>query len=292
VAPSATLLSFASALTVVTGLSALHPAQTRPADDKQVQVRGHRIHYLEAGSGPPVVLLHGLGSDVRSWRYAIPALSASFHVYAIDQLGFGQSDKPQIPYRVRTLADSLGEFLTALDINKPSIVGNSLGGWVAALFTTAHADRVDKLVLVDAAGYGDDPSQLARDYLSQMDPATVATVERFLSTMSPNDQRAIEAAAASYFARRLSRSDGYAVASLVESIMRGEDFMGSEIKQIKAPTFVVWGRNDPVIPVRAADAFAGDIPGARKLILDGCGHRPQVECAAAFNAAVKKFLTD
>jgi triacylglycerol lipase len=278
------------------GLFALLPAQTpAPAStlsDKQIDVQGHRIHYVESGSGPPVVLLHGLGSDFRTWRLAIPALATDFHVYAIDQLGFGQSDKPEMSYRVGTLADSLDGFLKAANIEHASIVGNSLGGWVAALFTISHADRVDKLVLVDSAGYGEDSTDLVRDYLSQLDPATVAAVERFLSAMSPGDQRALEAAAASYFARRAPRGDGSAVASLVESIMRGEDFLGSDVKQISRPTLIVWGRNDTTIPLRDADAFARDIPGASKVILDGCGHRPQSQCSTAFNTAVKRFLTN
>jgi len=285
-------VGFVSLISFVTGLSALLPAQTNTISDKQIDVQGRRIHYVEAGSGPPVVLLHGLGSDLRTWRLTIPALATDFHVYAIDQLGFGQSEKPEIAYRVSTLADSLDAFLKAAKIDKASIVGNSLGGWVAALFAISHADRLDKLVLVDAAGYGEDSSDLVRDYLSQLDPNTVAAVERFLSSLSPGDQRALEAAAASYFARRSPRGDGYVVGSLVESIMRGEDFLGAEVKQISRPTLVVWGRNDTTIPVRTADAFARDIPGARKVILDGCAHRPQAQCSTDFNSAVKRFLTN
>jgi pimeloyl-ACP methyl ester carboxylesterase len=157
VASSATFLSFASALALVAWQSALVPAQTRPANDKQVQVQGHRIHYLEAGSGPPVVLLHGLGSDVRSWRYAIPALSASFHVYAIDQLGFGQSEKPQIPYRVRTLADSLGEFLKRSTSTRLSGI-RQLAGWMvaarAACTPSAYGDVSTTSFLAALPAYG------------------------------------------------------------------------------------------------------------------------------------------
>ena len=279
----------------VVGLTAFLPAQTRVVvdkivADKEVQVSGHRLHYLESGAGPPVILLHGLGADVRAWRFTIPVLAENFHVYALDQIGFGQSEKPEISYRVSTLVDALLGFQDVLGIKKASLVGNSLGGWVAALAATSHADRVDKLVLVDAAGYGEDPAQLVREFLSQLDPNVVAAAEQLLSSLNPGDQRVIEAAAASYFARRMGRNDGFAVASLAESFMRGDDVLGPEVKQLRAPTLVVWGRDDKTIPLRAGEAFGEDIPGARLVVLDHCGHRPQIECAPAFNAAVKPFL--
>jgi pimeloyl-ACP methyl ester carboxylesterase len=278
-------------VTLAAVLASGSPSAQAPAvADKQVEAAGHRLHYLEAGAGPSLVLVHGLGADVRTWRFAIPALASNFHVYAIDLLGFGRSDKPQIPYRIGTLVEALTGFLDAVGIDKTSIVGNSLGGWVATLFATVHPDRLSKLVLVDSAGYGEEPAQMVRDYLSQFDPSTVATAERFLSSMNPEDQRMVEAAAVAYFARRLSRDDGHAVASLVESIMRGEDTLGPEVKQIHAPTLVIWGRNDPIIPLRIGQALANDIPNARAVVLDGCGHRPQTECAPAFNRAVQEFL--
>jgi len=264
-------------------------AASSAIQDHGVDVGGYRLRYLEAGSGPPVVLLHGLGADSRTWRLAMPVLAERAHVYALDQLGFGQSEKPEISYRIQTLVDSLGGFLDTMHLDRASIVGNSLGGWVAASFAAAHPERVDHLVLVDAAGYGE-PGQIVQDYLSRFDPAMAAQAQQFLSGLTPDERRAMEAALAAYFARR-SRGDGYAMGSLIQSIMRGEDALGDSVKRIKAPTLVLWGRNDPVIPVRMADKLADDIPKAKKVVLDGCGHRPQVECSAVFIKAVQKFLT-
>jgi hypothetical protein len=101
---------------------------------KQVDVFGQKIHYLEAGSGPAVILLHGLGGDTSNWMFTIPALASRYHVYVPDQIGFGQSDKPWINYRVGTLIEFLHEFCEKVGIEKASIVGNSLGGWTAAAF--------------------------------------------------------------------------------------------------------------------------------------------------------------
>src|SRR5438309_1680977 len=124
-----------------------------PKTDKFVTVYGAKIHYVEAGSGAPVILIHGLADTVTIWDPVIPALAARFRVIALDQIGFGRSDKPLLNYRVSTLVDFLNGFLTELKIERASPVGNSLGGWVAAAYALAHPERVERLVLSDAAGY-------------------------------------------------------------------------------------------------------------------------------------------
>lgn len=266
------------------------PVRTPEAVDRFVTAGGYRLHYVEAGTGPVVVLLHGLGANVRAWRSTVPALSADHRVIAIDLLGFGQSDKPQIPYRVGTLVDSVTAALDELQISSATVVGNSLGGWVAAMLTTTRPERVEKLVLVDAAGYGQEPGALVRDYLRERDPGTLALAQRMVAGMTPEQQKAMQMLVASMVAQRMSRSDGFALAALAESIYRGDDLLGAEVKRITAPTLVVWGRDDRIVPLHVADALAQDIPGAKKVVLDGCGHRPQTECATEFNAEVRKFL--
>src|SRR5258708_21550971 len=118
---------------------------------KDVQVFGQKIHYLEAGSGPTVILLHGLGGDASNWAATVPALSKSFHVFAPDQIGFGASDKPLANYRVGMLVDFLDSFCKKLAITKATVVGNSLGGWTTMAFTLAHPDEVERMGLVPSA---------------------------------------------------------------------------------------------------------------------------------------------
>src|SRR6185295_20152357 len=120
---------------------------------KEVTVFGQKIHYVEAGSGPTVILLHGLGGSTQVWQLNIAALAEKYHVVVPDQIGFGKSDKPLVNYRIRTYVDFLDQFCKQLEIERATLVGNSMGGWIAAMFTASFPDRVDKLVLVDAAGY-------------------------------------------------------------------------------------------------------------------------------------------
>ena len=158
------------------------------------------------------------------------------------------------------------------------------------MLATTKPDRVERLVLVDAAGYGQEPGEIVRDYLRERDPAAWAMAERMLAGLTPEQQRAMQMLVASMVAQRLSRGDGFALAALAESMYRGEDALGPEVKQIRVPTLVLWGRNDTIVPLRVGEALAHDIPGAKKVVLDGCGHRPQSECAPAFNVELRKFL--
>src|SRR6185436_17431723 len=121
--------------------------------EKETLVFGQKIPYVEAGAGPTVILLHGLGGSSGAWRPNIGPLAEKFHVYVPDQIGFGKSDKPLVMYRIRTYVDFLDQFCKQLKIERASLIGNSMGGWIAAAFTAAFPDRVDKLVLEDAAGY-------------------------------------------------------------------------------------------------------------------------------------------
>jgi pimeloyl-ACP methyl ester carboxylesterase len=93
------------------------------------------------------------------------------------------------------------------------------------------------------------------------------------------------------FTKKLRTGDGYKINSLIDSILRGEDFIDDKVKTIKAPTLVIWGREDRLNPLEVGEAFARDISGAQKVIIEQCGHMPQIEKAAAFNDTLLKFLT-
>jgi len=260
---------------------------------KQVEVFGEKINYLEAGSGPPVILLHGLGGDLSHWIFTVPPLATHFHVYVPDQIGFGMSDKPLLNYRVSTLVDFLNAFCEKLGIEKPTVVGNSLGGWAAMAYALAYPEHIDKLVLVDAAGYSTkrmNEPPLTRDALMRLNPGSVTAYKDLMNEIMANKQTVTDRMAAEMFETKVRKNDGYTVNQFIESILRGEDFMDGKLAGIKAPTVVIWGRQDTLTSLAMGQAFAKDIPGAQMVVLDGCGHVPQIECAPAFNATLLKAL--
>jgi triacylglycerol lipase len=196
-------------------------------------------------------------------------------------------------YRVGTLVDFLDAFYKKAGITRATLVGNSLGGWVAMDFALAHPDKVNRLVLVDSAGYspkrtgGPPPT---REMLQALNPSTIASEKQLMALVFYNKAFANDQFAEQAFTTHLRKNDGYTIDRLIDSILRGEDIVDGRLGAIKAPTLVVWGREDALVPLPAGKALAEDIPGAQSVILDSCGHVPQVECAAPFNAALLKYL--
>ena len=268
-------------------LATLANAQT----PKEISIYGQKIHYVEAGSGPKVILLHGLGGSTQAWQFNIGPLAEKFHVFVPDQIGFGKSDKPLVNYRIRTYVDFLDQFCKQLKIERATLVGNSMGGWIAAHFTAAFPDRVDKLVLVDAAGYAP-PKDLDTRVFFALNPTTREGMKVLISKIFYNKAFQTDAAVDMAMAARFAAGDGFTIKSITESIIRGEDLLDDIVKTIKRPTLIVWGREDGLTPVADAERFQKDIAGSKLFVVDQCGHAPNMEKPGEFNAAVIKFLSE
>ena len=269
-------------------LATLANAQT----SKEISIYGQKIHYVEAGSsGPNVILLHGLGGSTQAWQFNIGPLAEKFHVFVPDQIGFGKSDKPLINYRIRTYVDFLDQFCKQLKIERATLIGNSMGGWIAAHYTAAFPDRVDKLVLVDAAGYVPPKDFDTRTFFA-LNPTTREGMKVLIGKVFYNKAFQTDAAIDMALAARFAAGDGFTIKSITESIIRGEDFLDDTVKAIKRPTLIVWGREDGLTPVADAERFHKDIAGSKLVVFDQCGHAPNLEKPGEFNAAVLKFLTE
>jgi abhydrolase domain-containing protein 6 len=289
------LKSFVLLTFIFAGANAQSFGQSGAPESKQVEIFGQKIHYLEAGaaSNPTVILLHGLGGDMSNWAMTIPALSGKYHFYVPDQVGFGKSDKPVANYRVTMLVEFLDAFYRKLGVQKATIVGNSLGGWTAAAFALAHPEKVDKIVLVDAAGYTSKRwggPEMTKDAMAALNPATTQDFKRLFSLILYNRALLTDQFLETALTNKLKRGDGHTINSFIESFLRGEDFLDGKTKAIKAPTLVVWGKDDGLTPLGMGKAFVEDIPGAQLVVIDNCGHLPQMEKAAEFNSALLKFL--
>jgi pimeloyl-ACP methyl ester carboxylesterase len=220
----------------------------------------------------------------------IGPLSEKYRVIVPDQIGFGRSDKPMINYRIGTLVDFLDALYKELKVERASLVGNSLGGWTAAAFALAHPEKVDRLALVDAAGFAltGDVNPRALNLLS---PSTLEGSKQLLSQIFYNKQMfGSDAAAGLMLTRRMMAGDGYTIQRFIDSIVNGEDVLDKKLSAIKQPTLIVWGREDLLTPLALGERFKKEINGSELLVIEKCGHVPQIEKPAEFNAALMKFL--
>jgi 2-hydroxy-6-oxonona-2,4-dienedioate hydrolase len=259
--------------------------------DKYATVSGAKIHYIEAGTGPTVVLLHGLGASTVNFVFSIDPLAQSFHVIALDQIGFGESDKPRINYRITTYVEFLDGFLKELKIERASLVGKSLGGWVAAAYALEHPQRVEGLVLVDAAGFAP-PADFDMKQLSGLNPTTHDDMRKLLERAFYNKRLfASDLLIDESLKQRAKAGDGRTIQALIESISRREDMLDGRLGGIRHRTLIIWGREDEVLPLADGVRFRDEIPGAQLIVFDQCGHVPPIEKSSEFNAAVLKFLS-
>jgi 2-hydroxy-6-oxonona-2,4-dienedioate hydrolase len=264
--------------------------QTRPPlpPPQTVMVHGHKIAYYEAGKGSVVVLIHGLGADSRHWAANIDPLSQNFRVIALDQIGYGQSDKPLMRYTVENFSDYLHGFLQELKIPKASLVGNSLGGWVALEFALRHPQMVERLVLVDAAGLH--PATALKMPEGGRPPITPLNWRWYFELMEANQAWATTDLGPNALERHMQNGDAYSVASSVAEMITGREFEDKKLGKVHVPTLIIWGRNDMLIPLAMGEQLHQGIPGSQMIVLDGTGHIPMVGKPTEFNQAVQSFL--
>jgi pimeloyl-ACP methyl ester carboxylesterase len=274
-------------------LASLASAAWRPVEQpfpspQSVIVHGHKIVYYEAGKGSVVILIHGLGADSHHWAANINELSQSFRVIALDQIGYGQSDKPLMRYTVENFTDYLHGFLEELKIPTASLVGNSLGGWVALDFTLRHPKMVEKLVLVDAAGLA--PTAALKLPKGGWEKLTPVNTHWFFDLMEANKEWATTDLGPNAYERHVQNGDSYTVASSVAEMATGHDFEDKKLEKVQVPTLIIWGRDDLLIPLAMGERFHKSIIGSQMMVIEGTGHIPMVGKPAEFNAVVSKFL--
>lgn len=275
-------------LLIVTSAAAQAP------QEKFATVFGAKVRYVEAGdpAKPVVILLHGLGGSAdTSWPLTVPALAANYRVIAPDLLGFGKSDKPMINYRVGFYVDFLDKLMSELKVDKASLVGNSMGAWMAVLYADKHPARVSKLVLVDAAGYAP-PKDFDFDaWQQELNPSTREGVRSMVKKLFYNSAFfSSDAAVDNFMAARVAANDGFTTQMILKNAEVPNDYFDKQIKTIKQPTLIVWGKQDGLTPVSIGERMNKDIAGSELFIIDQAGHFPQAEKPAEFNKKVLEFL--
>lgn len=251
-----------------------------------ITVDGHEIHYIEGGSGQPVVLLHGLASNAeQDWgAIATRLVSAGYHIYAPDLLGFGESAQPKdATYSIPEQAQMVESFLDAQQLyNNIDLAGFSMGGWIAARVALDRPTKINRLMLFDAAGLAFTPSFPAVLFT----PGTNDQVDQFMTLIgAPSLPGFIKAD----FIRN-TEQNGWVVKRAWDSMMAGHDFLDDQFPNLKMPLLIVWGREDKVIPLSSGESMHRLAPQSQLNVYDGCGHIAPSACSEKIAPTVLTFL--
>jgi 2-hydroxy-6-oxonona-2,4-dienedioate hydrolase len=249
-------------------------------------VFGQKIRHYDVGAGSALVLLHGIGGDADDWAFCLDALSQSHRVVALDLLGFGRSDKPHIDYSIAGFVEVLERFLLALGIERAALMGNSMGGWIAASFALQFPAMVDKLVLLDAAGLWGNTVALPIDLRLSTRQHLRQVFEFLFHDKSLVTDDLVDLA----YRQHLERGDGYTIHNLLQHLPDGREWLDKNIAALKLPTLIVWGEQDAMMPVATAHNFQKLISGSQLEVIAECGHLPALEKPAELVRLVLSFL--
>lgn len=237
---------------------------------RQLDLEGTRIRWVEAGSGPPLILLHGYGGSARWWQQNIRPLGTIRRVYALDIPGFGGS-RMREPFRLTRVADLLGRWMDRLGLPPSDVVSHSMGGQLALILAARRPDRVRSLVAAAPAGIpfaGGLPWIARQAWRSRTrgDPRFTPIVVRGALRAGP-------------------RTLWHAVSQIRAVDVR------EHLAVVRAPTLILWGDHDRLLPVANGPLIAAALTGAQLEVIPGAGHNLMWEQPARFNAAVADFIT-
>jgi pimeloyl-ACP methyl ester carboxylesterase len=270
---------------------------------RTIDTRGASLSTLEAGSGPPVLALHGLGATKGSFLPTVTALAGWFRVIAVDLPGFGDSDKPiGAAYDARFFAGAVTDLLDALELDRVHLIGNSLGGRIALEVGLRYPDRVGRLALLapSLAWRRDRPwaplLRLVRPEIGLVQLAPRALVRSIVHRLIPGADEGWTAAGVDEFLRAYltpaGRAAFYAAARHIYlEEPHGEEGFWPRLRELEADALFVWGRRDRLVPIAFERHVAEALPRARHLELD-CGHVPQIERPGPTYDAIRAFLSD
>jgi pimeloyl-ACP methyl ester carboxylesterase len=265
--------------------------------------RDVELYYESRGAGNPVVLLHGFGGNIYTWRNLIDPLSKQCQLIMIDLKGFGKSPKPRDNhYEVQDQANLIFKFIVDHKLTKLTLVGHSYGGGVALVtalkLMKERPNCLRRLVLIDAAAYNQDlpgfidvlrTPLLGRIALSLL--SNKQKVRMILKKSYYDDSRITDSQVAAYAAPLASDGGNYALIRTAKSIVpRDIQQIALGYKEIRVPTLILWGRQDKIVPLEIGKRLNRDITGSLLVILEDCGHIPHEEKPEDAIAAISVFL--
>ena len=271
-----------------------------PFEQGYIDAGGVRTRYLHSGSvdKPALLFLHGTGGHAEAYARNLADHAKHFSTWSIDMVGNGLSDHSSDPLEISAYVEHLRTVLDALGIEKASLSGESLGGWVAARFAIEYPDRVEKLVLNTPGGHTAFPEIMQRIKTLSMAAVENPSWDRIKSRLEflmLDKSKVVDDIVA-------VRQAIYSGPGMVDQMERTLILQDWEVRQrnliqpeewarIATPTLVLWTSDDPTASVEDGRRVAEMIPGAEFVVMDGCGHWPQWEDAPTFNAIHIGFLT-
>ena len=240
------------------------------AEQRRARIGPVEIHYQVAGAGDPLVLIHGLSGSCRWWSRNVADLARSFRVYVVDLVGFGNSRNGH-PFVLAEAAQYLAGWMRQIGIARACVLGHSMGGFIAAELAADYPEQVERLILVDAAVLPFEQSYTAHT-LSMFREARQISLS-FMPIL---------------FGDALRAGFGTIWKAANELLMHD---LRPKLARISAPTLVIWGEKDAIIPLAAGKRLSQYLRYDELVIVKGAGHNPMWDCPRAFNQVVAEFLT-
>lgn len=273
-----------------------------------VRVGGIKTHYVEAGEGDPLILVHGGGpgaSGEHGFQHNIPALARHFRVYALDLIGYGLTDKPPIEYWEQPMAEHLAGFIDTLCLDRVRLLGNSMGAYVVAKYALDHPGRVVKLLFVSSAtiatamGVPRGETEGMKAMAAMREEVTNEKMRRFLETLVHDHAAITDELVESrvQMAKLPGAQEGQRSHSAVRARLRTDpnlrqifDFT-NRLPKLTIPMILVWGKDDRFAPVEQAYALQKLLPNLKELhVLEGSGHQCQNDQVERFNEIALTFF--
>jgi pimeloyl-ACP methyl ester carboxylesterase len=271
-----------------------------------VTVADRPVNVIELGDGPPIVFVHGLSGSWPNWLEQLPVFAAEHRVIAMDLPGFGHSPMPTETITISLYARILDSLLETLGVSAATLVGNSMGGFVSSELAIAFPQRVERLVLISAAGlstYQHRSVERVEPYLRRIAPM-VAAYTAWTATRSDwiSRRAGLRNISLGFVTRHPSRLPaplaaeqirGAGKPGFMQALRANIDYpIRERLPEIACPTLIVWGDEDKVIPVRDASLFEELIPNSRKVIFEDTGHMAMLERPLAFNELLASFVAE
>ena len=270
-------------------------------EDAWIEIDGHKVRYLHAGSGPPLALVHGLAGGSFCWRFNIPALAEHYTVYAVDLPGNGLSDAPaDTDCGMQPQAERLNEFLEKLQLKEVNVVASSFGGGITMFLAARHKQRLRSLVLAAPVNPW---SAFGRGRIAFLNTALGGYLLRLAMPLSrPLHRTAIKRLYGDPSRIRPGTVEGYGrllqmpgrvpnILSMLKNWQRDMQELKTIIPQIAVPTLLVWGSRDGAVDLTSAAALKQHLANAALITLPEVGHIPSEEVPEEFNRIVMEFVS-